>query len=242
MGKLGHVERWTRALATVAGVAPLLLAGACQPKLDPAVRGGEVAYQTFPPIDTSAALPDYLIGPLDTLDVNVFGEPDVSVRGVKVDVNGRMSLPLIGSQQASGKTVAQLERDLAAALGARYLVNPKVAVNVMAVASQRVTVEGSVTQPGVYDISGRTSLLQAIALARGTTQVAALDEVVVFRNQNGKRLAAVFEVDRIRRGEVADPTINNGDVVVVGYSNIKGTVRAILQAAPFINVFRPFYD
>ena len=91
--------------------------------------------------------------------------------------------------------------------------------------------------PGVYDIAGPTTLLGALARAKSPTQVAALDEIVVFRTVNGQRMGARFDLRRIRNGLDPDPQILGGDVVVVGFDSLKGAFRDVLQAAPFFNVF-----
>lgn len=94
--------------------------------------------------------------------------------------------------------------------------------------------------PGVYQIAPGDTLLSIIARAQSPTKVAKLDEIVVFRTANGERLGARFDLRAIRAGRVPDPAIQNGDVVVVGYSALKGIYRDILQAAPLLNVFTQF--
>ena len=84
------------------------------------------------------------------------------------------------------------------------------------------------------------TLLRALALARGPTRVAALDEVVVFRMVEGKRMGALFDVNAIRKGQASDPQIEGNDMVIVGFSSVKGAYRDFLQTAPFLNVFRNF--
>ena len=108
-------------------------------------------------------------------------------------------------------------------------------------ASQFVTVEGSVTEPGRYELPrGRASLLEVIALAKSPTRIAKLDEVLVFREIGGQRYGAVFDLNDVRQGRADDPQLRGGDVVVVGFSQLKGAFRDFLTTAPFFNVFRPF--
>lgn len=183
---------------------------------------------------------DYRIGPLDTISVSVFQEPELSVEAAQVDASGNIALPLIGTIPAAGKTAAQLSAVIADRLGSRYLVDPQVTVSVSGSVSQRVVVQGEVNQAGVYEIRGRTTLLEALALARGETRTASLREVVVFRNIDGQRMGAVFDVASIRKGEADDPEILGNDVVVVGYSHARSIWRDILGASPLFAVFRPF--
>jgi polysaccharide export outer membrane protein len=118
-------------------------------------------------------------------------------------------------------------------------VNPQVSVAVATSVSQKVVVQGQVVEPGVYDIKGSTSLLEALSLAKGETNVASLDRVVVYRMINGQRMGALFDVHSIRNGHTKDPDIFGNDVVIVGYSNARSAWRDVLSAAPLLNIFRP---
>lgn len=183
---------------------------------------------------------DYRIGPLDSVSVQVFQEPELSTQvPIQVDSSGDISLPLVGLVTAAGKTGSELSGEIAARLGERYLVDPRVTVAVVSSVSQKVTVQGEVTEPGVYDIKGPTTLLEALSLAKGETRVAALNEVVVFRTVGGRRFGGVFDVQTIRSGVAADPKIVGNDLIVVGTSRTKSAWRDMLGAAPILNVFRP---
>lgn len=236
MGKGGMMMRlWVSALALVG--AGLL--SSCASK-DVLPRGQQAYELTGNPDDGVAKLSDYRIGPLDTISITVFQEPDLSLKDVVVDASGLLTLPLIGSVQASGLTMAELSGVLERRYGERYIVNPQVAVAVTIAVSQQVTVEGNVIQPGSYPIAGRMTLLQALAVARGPTRVAAVDEVVIFRMVDGKRQGALFDVNAIRKGRAPDPQILGNDMVVVGFNAVKGAYRDFLQTAPVFAIFRNF--
>ena len=228
-----------RLLAATAVGCSLMLAG-CQSPLAKDVASGADAYKVIPVADTTAARPEYRIGALDTLDITVFQEPELSLKETKVDAGGVVLMPLIGSVTAEGKTSTELADDVAVRLGQRYLQNPKVSVTVRSAVSQRVSVEGSVNEAGVFEIQGRTSLIEALAMAKGTSRTAALSQVVVFRNTKSGRIAAVFDVNKIRKGNAPDPEILGNDIVVVGFSNLKAGWRDFLGAAPVLGVFRPY--
>ncbi len=147
---------------------------------------------------------DYLIGPQDKLDVNVFQVQDLS-KAVTVETSGMILLPLIGQVRATGRTVKDLSDDIALKLGEKYVKDPLVTVTVTESASQKVTVDGAVTQPGIYPITGNTTLTQAVALARGTIEDANLRNVAVFRNEGDKRMAAVFDLSADQIGKDAGP-------------------------------------
>jgi polysaccharide export outer membrane protein len=104
-----------------------------------------------------------------------------------------------------------------------------------------VTVDGAVMQPGVYAMSGPTTLLQAVAMAKGAdNKYANLKRVTLFRTVDGQRQAAVFDLREIRAGRAADPVIHSNDVIVVDGSNVKGVLREILGALPALSIFRGF--
>jgi polysaccharide export outer membrane protein len=83
------------------------------------------------------------------------------------------------------------------------------------------------------------TLIQAVALARGTTQDANARRVAVFRTIDGKRQAAAFDLTAIRRGEAPDPQIYPGDIIVVDGSRIKEVQRQVLQSIPLLAIFGP---
>ena len=178
----------------------------------------------------------YKIGPLDVLDITVFRVPELT-RSVQVADSGSINLPLIGDVASAGKTSQELERDLTARLGAKYLQSPQVTVYVKEYNSQRVTVEGAVKKPGVYPLRGKTSLLQFIAVAEGLDRDTASSTVVVFRQGTDRRLAARFDLDDIRGGQAEDPVIQQGDVIVVDTSKSKVAVSYFVKALPISSVF-----
>jgi polysaccharide biosynthesis/export protein len=202
-------------------------------------RGAE-AYKLFPAAASSQASTEYRLGPLDTLGVTVFQEPDLSTKEpISVDASGNITLPLVGALRAAGRTTSELSTEIATRLGQRYLVDPQVSVTVVGSVSQKVTVQGEVTEPGVYELKGPTTLLETLSLAKGETRVASLREVVLFRTINGQRFGGVFDVQAIRSGRAPDPQIAGNDLVVVGLNNAKNIWRDVLTATPVLNILRP---
>lgn len=222
-------------------VLAVVLSGcASSPQLGAGLSAGPAAYAVVPASQSTApATANYRIGSLDALDVTVFQEPELSAKAIQVDASGRIALPLVGSIDAKGKTASELARELEQLFGAKYLKEPQVTVTVASSVSQKVSVQGEVTEPGVYQLTGPTTLLEVMSMAKGETELATLDQVVVFRNVEGQRMGAVFDVASIRRGEAADPVIQGNDLVVVGYSAARRFWRNVLTAAPLFNVFRP---
>lgn len=207
-------------------------------------RGGSIPYEVKDfgrPDAPVAAAPDveYRIGALDQLAITVYRVPDLSGE-LPVDASGKITMPLIGELTAVGKTSAELAGDIKKKLGEKYINNPEVQVIVKSASSARITVDGSVGAPGIYPIAGPTTLLQAIAMAKGTTDDANPRRVVIFRQINGQRQAAAFDLKSIRRGEMADTPVFGDDIVVVDGSSSKSAFKNVLQTIPLLALFRPF--
>ncbi|MFJ6023043.1 polysaccharide biosynthesis/export family protein [Brevundimonas sp. NPDC092305] len=185
------------------------------------------------PLDQSS----YRIGPADLLKVTVFQVEDLSFDEIRVDASGTLNMPLIGNVQAAGLTPTELSSELEQRLGARYLRNPSVSVTVAEAASQKVTIDGAVAKPGVYEMRGRTTLMQAIAMAEGPTRIADLRKVAVFRNVSEGSMVALFDVQAIRAGDAEDPILSGDDVVVVDTSRLGARMQDILQALPALASF-----
>jgi polysaccharide export outer membrane protein len=216
----------------------ILALGACTSSGGP--KEGSIPTDTL--LATSAsgstASGEYRIGATDLLRINVFRVPDLSFEEIRVDASGVIQMPLIGTVQAEGLTPDELSESLAARLGAQYLRNPQITVTVLEAASQKITVDGAVTQPGVYEMQGRTTLLQAVAMARGPIAGADLNSVVIFRTIEGERQFAVFDLAAIRAGEAPDPVVLGDDVIVVDTSFLSDVIQQVVRAAPSLYLFR----
>ncbi|MEO5565598.1 MAG: polysaccharide biosynthesis/export family protein [Luteimonas sp.] len=203
-----------------------------------------VAYgQNLPAPDTSTASglyqggTDYRIGAQDLLEISVFGIDELN-KSVRVNSNGQISLPLIGGVMAGGQTIPALEKTIAGKLAEGYLQHPEVSVFVKEFTSQRITLEGEVKKPGIYRITGKITLLQAIATGEGLTDLADTGGVVLFREVNGKRMAAAFDLSTIRSGQSPDPQVYGDDVIVVEKSGSKSALRQLLMVLPAIGLFK----
>lgn len=215
----------------------MLLAAGCAD-----TRGGSIPY------DQPLAAPDevkfqtletnYKIAPMDKLAIKVFKMNDLSA-DYDVDLAGNISLPLIGEVRAVNLTTAELDEQLTQKLGAKYLEHPDVSVAIKASTAHVVTVDGAVKDGGSFPVGGPISLIQAVALAKGTSEDANARRVAVFRTIGGKRQAAAFDLTSIRRGEAPDPQIYPGDIVVVDGSSLKAAQKQIMQSIPLLSIFGP---
>jgi polysaccharide biosynthesis/export protein len=183
--------------------------------------------------DLTAADRPSLIGPLDTIQIDVFNVPDLS-REVQVDAGGQIAMPLIGTIDARGRTAQELAQTIESALRGRYVRNPDVTVNIKSSVSQVVTMSGQVVEPGLYPVTNQMTLLRAIASAKGFSEFAKQNDVVILRTVDGRKMAGLYNVDAIRRGAYADPAIYANDVVVVGDSPVRRRFRDFVSLAPLL--------
>ena len=230
----------TRILLLISALMAVLISGCGGPRMD---LGQMTAAQ---PVDlqivqtVASPTAEYRIGVGDKLDVRVFQVDDLSFQELVVDTSGNIGMPLIGAVCAAGRTASEMASDIAVRLAAQYLRDPQVTVTVKQAASQKITVDGAVTKPGVYEMRGSTSLLQAVAMAEGPTRVADLTKVAVFRTIEGRRSVALFDLSAIRQGRASDPEVLGDDVIVVDASRLNSTLREIVTALPAIAAFAYF--
>jgi polysaccharide export outer membrane protein len=150
---------------------------------------------------------DYRIGPEDVLQVQVWDHDDLT-RTVKVSREGEFSYPLIGRVHADGVTVSELEKDIRTKLSGRFIINPQVTISVASYESKRVYILGEIggpqskgKGPGVYPLTGETTLVEILSKAGGPTQDAG-DEVVVVRPRNEVRKGTPIPLEKAREDEV----------------------------------------
>ena len=181
---------------------------------------------------------DYRIGAQDLLEIQVFGIDELK-REVRVNSHGAISLPLIGPVVVAGLTGEQAESFIAAKYAKDYLQDPQVSVFIKEFTSRRITLEGAVAKPGIYPVRGEITLMQAIAMAGGQGQLPDLHEVMVYRREGGEKKILTYDLDKIRAGEVEDPSLINEDIVVVK----RAPARVVLRDSIFgdiINILNPF--
>src|SRR5436190_10549381 len=108
----------------------------------------------------------YVLGPDDVIAIKGLDAEEINSPSLRIDHGGSISLPLLGHIAASGLSVEQLEKDIAARL-ATYVRNPVIAVSIVEYRSQPVSVIGTVGQPGVHQLEGRKTLVEILAKAGG---------------------------------------------------------------------------
>ena len=153
----------------------------------------------------SASSAEFVIGSGDVLAINVWKEAEMS-KVVPVRSDGRISMPLIGEIQSSGRTPRQLEADITKRLK-DYVADPSVTVVVQEIKSQKINVLGMVARPGSYVITNSPTVLDAIALAGGFRDFAKQKSIYVLRqNADGTQARLPFNYKEVIKG--ANPAQN----------------------------------
>jgi len=179
------------------------------------------ARSAFPPGGGASAPAGYVLGPNDYVGVEVFGEDDLRTSG-RLNPEGNLSVPLLGSVHLAGLTLTQAASRLTELYGRDYLVNPRVNVVLQGYAKRRFSILGQVGRPGNYEMPesspGGIDLLEAIALAGGYTRIAAPERITVRRQgANGDQ---VFKVNakKFNKSGGGGFRVEPGDTITVGES------------------------
>jgi len=147
---------------------------------------------------------EFRLGPDDVIEVSVYQEKDLSTV-VPVRPDGKISIPLIGEMQASGKTATELQKEITQRYS-RFIAEPAVTVVVKEVNSPKVSVLGEVKNPGIYKIRERATLLDVLAMAGGTTEYAKKDQIHVIRvDAKGTQQTIRIKLDDQYQGKKVGP-------------------------------------
>jgi polysaccharide export outer membrane protein len=166
--------------------------------------------------DDKSKSDEYVIGAEDILSIVVWKEPDFT-RTVPVRPDGMISIPLAGDIKAAGLTVSQLQENLKKQLTA-FVANPEVTVSVQEFRSKKFNIVGQVNKPGAYPLTGRMTILDAIALAGGFKDFAKSKKVYVLRTSaDGKQIRLPFNYNEVIKGNQMNTNIDleSRDTVVV---------------------------
>lgn len=157
---------------------------------------------------STARAQDYVIGPRDLLKITVWGHDDLSSE-YSVDQGGFVAFPLVGRVKASGLTTKELATRLAEVLEKDYLVNPQVIILVKEYLSKKVHVFGQAERPGLFYLTGPTTLLEVLSKAGGLSKSAG-KQIVLVRHQrpvdggpNGRTLLRL-NLDKIQAGDAVE--------------------------------------
>ena len=177
---------------------------------------------SYPPAPAAAASPDYkyVIGPLDTVNIIVWRNPELSM-AVPVRPDGRISTPLVEDVPALGKDPAQLARDLEKALS-KYIRDPVVTVivnNFNGPLNEQIRVIGEAAKPQAVAYRQSMTLLDVMIVVGGLTDFANGNKAVLVRGSEQGKQYSVRLADLIRRGDIsANVDVRPGDVLIIPQS------------------------
>ena len=169
--------------------------------------------------DTAPAAADepgpYYVAPGDVLRIAVWKEPELST-DVFVRLDGMITVSVVGDVRAAGKTTEQIATEVRTKLRS-VLEVPQVTVTVTQAVSARFFVIGEVAVSGALPLTGRITILQALALAGGFREFAKRDRIVVIRERRGERMAIVFNFRDLEAGINLEQniTVEAGDTLIV---------------------------
>jgi polysaccharide export outer membrane protein len=188
------------------------LAGGC---------AGQASAPSEPSAAATAPAPEYVIGPGDTLDVYVHRSPELTLSGLPVRPDGRISIPLVPDVEAAGRTPTVLARDLEGRLR-RFVIDPNVTVIVrsfIGASGQQVRVIGEATQPRAIPYREGMTLLDVMIDARGLTRYAAGNRAEIIRRDSPDAPPQIIRVrlsDLLRGGDMTqDIRMRPGDTLLI---------------------------
>ncbi len=182
---------------------------------------------------------DYVIGSGDGFNIFVYGEPELNIKGTRVKQDGSITLQLVGDVKVAGLSINEAMEEIATKYK-RYLINPIVTLVPFEFRSKSFTILGKVSEPGTYQISNNTKVIDSIALAQGlsigifennTIELADLEHAFIRRDN---KVLPVNFMELVRKGNplhnvpVMDkdyiyiPSALNKEVYILGEVNIPG--------------------
>ncbi len=187
-----------------------------------ATGGGSSSVRDVLASDDSGTGRDYVLQEGDKVNVKIFPEDQYIKAGeMPVSSDGNIILPLVGKIPVAGKTVLEAQEILAKILDADYLVNPEVVIEVLQFKEQSVVILGQVKRPGSYNFPpgvSKLTLLQAISLAGGFSDVANIKKIkIVRKTANGNKVFRV-NAEAVISGDEPDVDIEASDVIHVSES------------------------
>lgn len=203
------IPKRARARAGFGGLlAAILLAGCAAPGYPPA------------PVSAGGGDYDYVIGPLDTVNIIVWRNPELSL-GVPVRPDGKITTPLVDDLPALGKSPTALARDIEKALG-KYIRDPVVTVvvtNFVGPSSEQIRVIGEATKPQILAYRKNMTLLDVMIAVGGLTEFADGNHATISRAAEGGKSYGVRLQDLVKRGDIsANVDMRPGDIVVIPQS------------------------
>jgi polysaccharide export outer membrane protein len=170
------------------------------------------------------------LGPEDVLTVDVFDQPNYSRANITVPPNGRINYPVIGQVMVAGRAIEEIEKEITERLS-EYIREPKVTVQLVQVHSMKYMVVGDVATPGIYEMTRRMTVNEALAKAGDVSRYGDMKNISVLRMQpNGQTTPIPVNIHEVRRGKAQDVFLIPGDTIVVPGNKFK-TIEKVMSVA-----------
>jgi polysaccharide export outer membrane protein len=154
------------------------------------------------------------LGPGDVFDIRVYDEQQLSGT-YRVAADGTINFPLVGPFSVMDLPPIEASKRLQAKLAEGFLRNPQVSILVKEYNSKKVSVLGQVAKPGTFAFSDSMTVIEALTMAGGFTPIAAKNDTVVTRTENGQKHRLDVRVEAISEGRERNLCLRPGDIVFV---------------------------
>jgi len=155
------------------------------------------------------------LGPGDVFELRIYYGSNELKSAHRLNASGKISVQFIGSVEAAGKRIAELEEDVQRRLADGYLREPVVSISLTEANSQRVTVYGQVGQASTIPFAAGMTIVEAIAQSGGFGAMAKKNAVLVTRIVDGKKVSFTVPVESIGEGRRPNFSMEPGDTVFV---------------------------
>ena len=164
--------------------------------------------------ETPVAGADYKIGVGDILKINTWKEEDLTFEDVRVRSDGKITFPLLDDVQAAGRTTVELKNEIQEKLS-EFVEAPTVTITLAAAVSQRYYILGEVQAVGEYPLYKKLTIVQAFALAKGFTEWASKDEIILFRRDSTEEKIIKIDYDDIEKGKLGQDILLQADDIII---------------------------
>ena len=170
------------------------------------------------------------LGPEDVITVDVFDQPSYSRANITIPPSGRVNYPVIGQVMVAGRSIEEIEKEMTERLS-EYIREPKVTVQIVQVHSMKYMVVGDVATPGIYEMTRRMTVNEALAKAGDVNRYGDTKNINILRMQpNGQAAPIPVNLYEVRRGKARDVYLIPGDTIVVPGNKFK-TIDKVMSVA-----------